>query len=261
MSSKSELPPSKTYNEYNKAYKNYSLFVHLLQYLEQGGAYDKFDFTQHWSNAKNYDAVRHNISILICPSASQSPRTDKDGKLLYATDYAPCSMIATALRQHWFTNGYITARAPANKSGGQGDDTQNIFYRNMLVPPNVCLSSKGSQWGGPLQSTAVKDGFSNTFMLFECSDRPMKYEKQRLVAGNVSGASWADDESEFWLKKNDTCGTQIINCTNDNSIASLHLDGTNVLFGDGAVRFVSESISPETFVSYFTCNGGDIVSE
>jgi prepilin-type processing-associated H-X9-DG protein len=110
----------------------------------------------------------------------------------------------------------------------------------------------------------VRDGLSNTFMLFECSGRPLKYlengrrgDPDTTPKEPISGAEWASAEAEFWI--HEVChGSQFFNCNNHNEIYSLHPGGANFLYGDGSVHFHSETIEPEAFVSLFTRAAGDV---
>jgi prepilin-type processing-associated H-X9-DG protein len=260
------LPTSRTRNP------NYNILTFLLPYLEQSQIYERFDFTHHWSNQKNYDAVRNTIPVFLCPATPEpSPRDVMDysvnkTKTIYPADYVAAEMIDTSFRQHLFLTQKITPRAPANQSGGQGSSEQNIYYRNMIVPdrhdPDL---SDNANWGGPLPMSAVKDGLSNSWMFFECAGRPYKYI-QNYYRGDptaspkepVSGAAWADWEASFWIHET-ACNNQMMNCTNNNELYSFHSGGANFVYGDASVKFHSETIDPEIFISLFTCNGGDFV--
>jgi prepilin-type processing-associated H-X9-DG protein len=41
---------------------------------------------------------------------------------------------------------------------------------------------------------------------------------------------------------------------------SAHPGGVNVLFGDGSVRFIKDSISPQTWMALGTRNNGEVIS-
>jgi prepilin-type N-terminal cleavage/methylation domain-containing protein len=263
------LPPSKTYNNYNKQCHNHNILSFLLPFMEQSQIYEKFNFDVHWSNQANYAAVRNTISTFLCPDTPESPRVClESGRTVdrYPSDYTSCPMINGATRNYLVNNGLMTPRAPANKSGGQGDDSQHRYYRNMIVPPNACLSSSGERWGGPLTMASVTDGLSNSWMFFECVGRPEFYLRGKLSNEKVTnGVAWASHESEIWIEyasnRSDVCGTQLMNCTNDQAVFSLHSGGTNIVYGDNSVHFVSEGIDPEMFVSLFTCNAKDIAEQ
>ncbi|MCL2347722.1 MAG: DUF1559 domain-containing protein [Planctomycetaceae bacterium] len=250
------LPPSYTANP------NHNVLTFLLPWLEQTQVYERFDFTKHWSNQANYNAVRNKIPVFICASAPSSPR-DCLAKTYYTSDYAPCEMIDPSVRKQLCDSGLIKPRAPMAAQGGVN---AHIYYRNMLVPDHNAISAN-SDWGGPLPLSAVTDGLSNSWLFFEDGGRPFKYLEHRKPGDPnvtpkepISGAAWADHESEMWVH-NICNGSQMINCTNNNEIYSFHAGGANFAYGDATVRFQSETIDPELFVSLFTCCAGDTVKE
>ncbi|MDR1491965.1 MAG: DUF1559 domain-containing protein [Planctomycetaceae bacterium] len=255
------LPTSYTENP------NHNILTFLLPYLEQQQIYEQFDFSHHWSNQANYKAVRNTIPVFLCPATPEpSPRNVMDHsenktKTIYPADYAASEMIGTTFRQHLFEANKITPRAPANNSDGQGSPDQNIYYRNMIVPDRRAISDI---WGGPLPISAVKDGLSNSWMFFECAGRPYNYI-QNYYRGDpsqeaITGAAWADKEASFWIHET-VCGHQMMNCMNNNELYSFHNGGANFVYGDASVKFHSETIDPEVFISLFTCNGKDLIHE
>ncbi len=52
----------------------------------------------------------------------------------------------------------------------------------------------------------------------------------------------------------------MINCSNRNEIYSFHPSGANFLYGDGSVRFHSETLDSEVFASLYTRAAGDTAS-
>ncbi len=50
------------------------------------------------------------------------------------------------------------------------------------------------------------------------------------------------------------------NAGNNDEIASFHPGGANVLFGDGSVRFLKDSVNPVTLRGLVTPNGGEVIS-
>jgi prepilin-type processing-associated H-X9-DG protein len=105
-------------------------------------------------------------------------------------------------------------------------------------------------------------------MIVESSGRPIFYKNGSpakkpndtspgAVTENITGAGWADPEN--WFVVHEHCGTNMINCQNDNEIYSFHSGGANFAMGDGAVRFIREDIEPELFVSLMTRAGEDTV--
>ena len=101
-------------------------------------------------------------------------------------------------------------------------------------------------------------------MWFESAGRPIKY-----IDGNLAmttrgeqiftsgGHSWAKYEN--WYAVHDECGGSFFNCHNDEEIYSFHNGGSYFGMGDGSVRFLTDSLDPDLFVSLFTRDGGDVV--
>jgi prepilin-type N-terminal cleavage/methylation domain-containing protein len=250
------LPPSYS------TQPNHNILTLLLPFSEQMQTFAKVDFTKHWSNQANYDAVRNTIPMFLCPATPDRSPREADGRAIYPADYATGAMIDPAVRNTLVRDGQIIARAPPNASGGQGAVSQHVYYRNMIVPDHHALSAS-SHWGGPLRFSDVTDGLSNSWMFFEDAGRPWKYiansrrgNPNETPKEPISGAAWADHEAEFWVH-NICAGSQMINCTNNNEIYSFHAGGANFLCGDCSVSFSSETIHPDTFVSLFTCSAGD----
>jgi prepilin-type processing-associated H-X9-DG protein len=52
----------------------------------------------------------------------------------------------------------------------------------------------------------------------------------------------------------------VINCTTNNEIFSFHPGGANLLFADGSVHFIKETINPFTMVGLVTRAMGEILS-
>jgi prepilin-type processing-associated H-X9-DG protein len=105
----------------------------------------------------------------------------------------------------------------------------------------------------------IEDGLSNTFMLVEDADRPTFHPQNLTGYPSAFGqAQWGDPTNAIVIEE--LCrGTSAINCHNSNEIFSFHPGGANFLIGDGSVRFVSQDISPQSFIALFTRMGGEVV--
>jgi prepilin-type N-terminal cleavage/methylation domain-containing protein/prepilin-type processing-associated H-X9-DG protein len=237
-----QLPPSRRGSGSSSTPKRHNILTFLLPYLELQHVYDQVDFSQHWSNELNYAATKRDLAIFQCPEA---PRKNKyNDQTYYVSDY-------TAANEIERTKNKIAPLVPTyyNSAG---------MLKGLLRPDDKSLTIE-----------SVSDGLSNTMMFFECSTRPFVYGQHRIFINppsstmerSASSAEWASSMASFDIQE--VCGAggmQLMNCTNKEEIYSFHVGGANFLFGDGAVRFIQESIHPEQFISLFTATAGDIAS-
>ncbi len=125
----------------------------------------------------------------------------------------------------------------------------------------------------------ITDGSSNTALVFEDGARPVGYNRARqifsysgvpvdginkIVSGG--GGAWADDNSDTHIGGSYANGvrynggTCIMNCTTDNEVYSFHAGGSNVLFSDGSVKFMKDSVNPRVFFAVITRKAGEVIS-
>jgi prepilin-type N-terminal cleavage/methylation domain-containing protein/prepilin-type processing-associated H-X9-DG protein len=138
--------------------------------------------------------------------------------------------------------------------------------------------SYGNAWPH-VTIASITDGTSNTVMIGEMDARPVGYNhaRQIYVQGsgpvdgvinpvNGGGGAWADPFSYAHMNGSwpsgirGTGGTCVINCTTNNELYSFHPGGVNLLFADGSVHFVKETINPFVMVGMVTRAMGEILS-
>jgi prepilin-type N-terminal cleavage/methylation domain-containing protein/prepilin-type processing-associated H-X9-DG protein len=117
--------------------------------------------------------------------------------------------------------------------------------------------------------TDVTDGTSSTIMVVETSGRPLIYQNRTLMTGgNDQGIGWADSEGPFSLHGSDATGanegcstcTFALNKRNNNEPYAFHTGGANMLFTDGHVGFLAETVSLTTMAALCTRSAGEVVS-
>ena len=132
--------------------------------------------------------------------------------------------------------------------------------------------------GKPVRDINVEDGLSNTIAFTEDAGRPVFYTRFEVTPenntpgggnpdvtdGRVLGAGWADDRNEVTLHGFTYDGLSApgpcpMNCTNNDELFSFHPVGVNVVLGDGAVRFLSETIAIDVLAALVTGNGKEIL--
>jgi prepilin-type N-terminal cleavage/methylation domain-containing protein/prepilin-type processing-associated H-X9-DG protein len=180
------------------------------------------------------------------------------------TDYFPVAGIAPPLLQLLGLTGQYPAGATAN--------SQTMMLGTISDPLR----------GGPsCRITDITDGTSNTLIVAECSGRPAGYNSLRQtyisqvdglpVDGNIEpissgGGAWGDmfTYSQLAGGQCNTSGWQVgpcmVNQTNNDQIYSFHTGGANVLFADGSVHFLPQTISAQVVVALGTRSGGEVVT-
>ncbi|HKA08703.1 MAG TPA: DUF1559 domain-containing protein, partial [Gemmataceae bacterium] len=113
----------------------------------------------------------------------------------------------------------------------------------------------------------IPDGLSNSTLFGEVAGRPDAYIAGRKVPGQdeVLGGPWASMENGLIVKGYSSDGTRspgrcAINCNNQD-VYSFHPGGANILFADGHVRFMRDSIDIREFVKMVTRIGGEVILE
>ncbi len=214
-------------------------FAQLLPLVEQATlAYDR---TRNWDDPANRQAVQTQLAILTCPSAPSGPRFDASfpSILPAAGDYAPTHGVNS---KYCRIAGWPLYNPP--------DENGLLIYE-------------------PLRAADVRDGLSQTIALVEDAGRPELWRVGRLrAAGIAPDAGWADPNYEIALDGSDylttgpgqELGECVMNCTNHNEAYSFHTGGCNLLFGDAAVRLVSDQIDPKVFAALTTRASRDVVS-
>jgi prepilin-type processing-associated H-X9-DG protein len=119
----------------------------------------------------------------------------------------------------------------------------------------------------------ITDGASTTLMLAEEGGRPALWQVGKLVTAQslaapqpVDGAGWGDPRAEFGMDGSDpgtgalvSGGTCAMNCSNNNEIYAFHPSGSNVLFCDGSVRFISSRTNIVVMGALITAQGGEVI--
>ena len=228
-----------------------------LPYIEQENLQKLYNFNLNWWEGTNPTAAAVPVKVYLCPSVPQrkevlsavakAPRPALTlVNPLAPTDYeAIMGVQPSALNPHFSSALYNT------------DNRFSVMSRNSRT-----------------RLTDVTDGTTSTIMVVECSARPLVYRGRSAQPNldNDQGLGWADSEGPFSLDgatgtgSTEGCGPTNgcvfpLNKKNDNEPYSFHFGGSNVLFTDGHVQYLRETVSLLTFAALCTMNAGEILTE
>jgi prepilin-type N-terminal cleavage/methylation domain-containing protein/prepilin-type processing-associated H-X9-DG protein len=224
-----------------------------LPYIEQENLKKLYDFTSNWWENTNPTAGGVPLKVYQCPSVPQ--RTEVRSAVAKAprpaipnfpvplapTDYEVCMGVQPASVDPVLYNALNRFSA---------------MYRNSVI-----------------RMTDVTDGTSSTILVLECAARPLVYRAGRAdpSLSNDQGIGWIDSEGPFSFDGASADGSQegctpangctaAMNKKNDNEPYSFHPGGINVVFADGHVQFVRETVPLLTFAALCTRNAGEVVT-
>ena len=261
--------------------------VLILPYLEQGDLYRTIDVTRAALSPINMPptnpAYSTPISTYLCPSAPGDPSVDYSAELANS-----------------FNNFGIVIQPAAGLIFGRSDYAPDAGMQADLpgISINAGASIVCEPPDGPVRIPGIPDGMSNTIMIVEDAGRPGWFASggvasepaiggymptQGSYVGGTSGpapqggGAWADPLNYIATNGSDPSGSGIAagggfmgipaapwscanGCSNDSEIFSFHSGGSNVLFGDGSVRFVRNGLTMNQMQALLSRAGGEVIS-
>lgn len=192
----------------------------ILPFAEEPGAAAAFNFGFSYRSQQNRVAAGVVVPMFLCPSTTRTNRT-----------------------------GLTTGDRNKNGSWDQGDDLAytdygGIFGVGYSVPKPLPEHAGVMQYEKPTAAKQVPDGLSQTALVAECTGRDSSYQSE-----------WANGQNIF-----DQWFTNGINKSQNNEIWSDHPGMSGMVFCDGHVEFVHESIEQTALLALLTRAGGDQVS-
>jgi len=268
----------------NPAIVGPSVFVLILPYLEQDNVYKQIDTTKSFFNPANMPgnnaAYSTPIKTFLCPSAPGDVAVDYSAEL--AQSFSNFGVILN------YPAGLIFGRTDYAPDAGMSADIPGI---NINAGASIIVQPPAR----PVRITDIIDGSSNTIMVIEDAGRPAWYGSKGLVAPNgftpilgtyaggdsgpapQGGGAWADPLNYIATNGSDPSGSGIAaggsfdgipaapwscvsGCSNDSEIFAFHAGGSNVLFGDGSVRFVVNGLTMNQMQALLSRAGGEVIA-
>lgn len=221
----------------------------ILPHLEQDDVRSLYDLRRHWWQGTNLAVACIPIPIYGCPS------TPPQEPPLHAIANPPRPALA-----------FTRPLARADHEAIQGVQPASIDPLVYSTGNRFAVMHRDST----TRLGQITDGTSRTIMVVEAAGRPSVYRQGRLRRdlANDQGLGWADSEGAFSLDgtsldgAREGCGpgngcTVAVNARNDNEPSSFHPGGVDVLFADGHVAFVGESIPLDVMAALCTRAAGE----
>lgn len=221
----------------------------ILPYLEQANAHKLYNFNINWWEDTNLALAAIPFPVFRCPS------TPENAPVLNVIAKNPRPSLTLAL-----------PLGPTDYEAIQGVQPASIdplFYNNSN---RFAVMHRNSR----TRMGDILDGTSNTLCVVECAGRPVVYRlrQARRELNNDQGIGWADSEGPFSLDGASADGSlegctpaagcnTVMNVRNDNEPFSFHPGGIEVLYADGHVEFLSQSIDLKVMAAQCTRAAGD----
>lgn len=268
------LPPRR-WNRTNQGYTGWGTFI--LPYIEERALADAYQWQYDYYDPANKAVVETKLPIFICPSTRRDDPIPSSGK---ATPGSANSDKGTT----FIVNGWIDYLAPNGMTvptAGWGTsfpvfaDNTNWHQAMLDNTTNSAFANVDSR--APRKLKDITDGTSKTLLINETAGWPQAWVgRNRILPDLALGnrGSWAAWQAfAYWPYSGDgtmdananpaagdllDCG---INCNNFHAIYAFHPGGAYVLFCDGSVRFISESLSGLAFAQMVDIDDGQVIND
>jgi prepilin-type N-terminal cleavage/methylation domain-containing protein len=247
----------------------HSWAVNFLPYIEQDNVFRQYNMNFPWfSNGlggtpNNLAALQNPVKTFICPSAPGGVERRVSGTFSFGASFPFTNLGVT----DYATNSSINTGSITFFGYPSGTNQATTYSAMRPDLKGAGLPALGATASSPARIVGVTDGSSNTILLCESAGRPEYYIGGRRDTSRVQNdGGWGHHENDYGLdgavsKTNRTSpGNCVINCHNDNETYSFHSGGAMHVFTDGSVRFIRESITPQTYAALITAQGGGLTA-
>jgi prepilin-type N-terminal cleavage/methylation domain-containing protein/prepilin-type processing-associated H-X9-DG protein len=284
------LPPHGTNSPSGANWNDFSMKARLLPFMEQLPIWNALNQTSYFNSAQNPTAGANRIATFLCPS--ENNKIHRSGDSYNGLDFGDGNYynnLGTLLS----LNGG-TFDGPAYLMGSpfggtvtlsritDGLSNTAIFSENVLGNSSTTSSSPGSLWILPFQITATLPASPNLGSMGANlrSVSQLCQSATSLSKFATQGFSWASSGTGEGGGYTHVNTPNLRNCWGSNqesnspnafrgnqyqfvslmTAKSNHPGGVNMLFLDGSVKFIKNTIDAGTYGAIGTMAGGEIVS-
>jgi prepilin-type N-terminal cleavage/methylation domain-containing protein/prepilin-type processing-associated H-X9-DG protein len=252
----SNRPPT---NNSNSPRQGWLIFT--LPFLEQTNLHRQYSLQKGWQTPVNVPVTSVPLKVVVCPSSPNPDRQDADPVVTMAKGWTPIVAVTDYAAINGVDPRLVTAELV--DVAGYG-----------FMPKNI-----------KSQFRDVLDGLSNTVAITESAGRPAVWRLGQEVGEPpdvwTDGGGWARPATDVTLNGLTEDGVSSpgpcpMNCANgeitttypdpyfgvngNGDIYSFHTGGANFLFGDGSVRFLSETIDIRVLARLVTRAGDEVIN-
>lgn len=226
---------------------NRNWIVGLLPFVEQQPLWDQMDMRVDGLREPNLSLIQQNLPLALCPSDGPAATPRKRYDDAWELDVKlGLTCYAINVGDHINGTGSTGAPYPPYPPYGRG------AYQGHQV------RGVASRYGWACNFDEVTDGLSNTFFVGEIVPEWSFWHSWGVQS--FSTTAWPINHRNAEYK----AGLLPIDVpeSNNDSIAfrSLHPGGAHFLFGDGAVRFLNESMDHRIYQAMSSRDAGEVIS-
>ncbi len=274
----------------------WSTLARILPYMEGGTAFNALNFNLAEYNdayGANYTGASQVVAVFLCPSATRSPDGGRDG----VDPNDPFSQLNNGYGYNDYGPTVYTDISPVLNTVGLGH-LPWIPYRDKNTRANGMLKQGKTRIAEVTDGTSntiaiAEDGGRDPRYLSPYTEgywdgvttRPVAMALINPFDPGPSGGyapyrrfwRWAEPDEGYGVSGTPNNGgipdhelgpwgsttpyiAQGNNAMRNDEISSFHPGGANILFGDGHVAFLKNSVAPTTMRGLVTPNGGEVLS-